>query len=266
MAKKNNEVAVLDSEMLLALKDAFPVEQGGFNRVILPRLGLVSQDKFEGKGKNAVLVKEAGQFFTEVQTEELDEEQKKIWDHKDIGTEVEGIILYQRKQLRMYDEATELYTSSPVYDSEDDIVPLFCEKKEVAKGTPAELKAKYMYTDKAGKTKSALEDNRILFVLVDGVVYQMNLRGSSMYSWLTYARKVAPPTVVTKFSSEAKEKGEIAWNQMTFSVARSINNDELGDVLARVQEIKTGIEAEKGYYAKADSEDAKAEKKWKEIG
>lgn len=255
MAKKETGVSVVDEKALAELKAAFPVEQG-VNRVFLPRLGLVSQDKFEGKGKNAKLIKEAGQFFKEVQTEELDENQKKIWEHEDLGLAIEGIILYQRKQLRMYDEATETYTSSPVYDNEDDVVPLFCEKKEVARGTPAELKALYQYKDKDDKTKSKLEDNRILYVLYDEEVYQLNLRGSSMYSWLTYARKVSPPTVVTTFGSEAKEKGSIEWNMMTFNVSRALNGKEVEEVLTKVREIKEGIDAEKQHYAsKREAED-----------
>lgn len=255
---KNQEVAVIDEQALAELKASFPVE-AGFNRVFLPRLGLVSQDKFEGKGKSAKLVKEAGQFYKEVQTDEVDEEGKKVWEHEDLGMAIDGIILYQRKQLRMFDEATEKYTSSPVYDSEDDVVPLFCDKKEVAKGTPAELKALYKFLDKDGKEKSKLEDNRILYVLFEGEVYQLNLRGSSMYSWLTYARKVSPPTVLTTFASEAKEKGSIAWNQMTFSPKRGITSDELGVVMSKVNDIKQGIEAEKNYYSRNSKADIDAE-------
>ena len=51
-------VKVLTDEQAAALLDAYPVEQS-FVRINLPRLGLVSQDKHEGRGKNAVLVAEA---------------------------------------------------------------------------------------------------------------------------------------------------------------------------------------------------------------
>lgn len=249
MSKKETELAVVDEKALAELRDSFPIDQG-FNRVWLPRLGLVSQDKFEGKGKAAKLVKEAGQFFKEVQTDELDENKKKIWTHEDLGLAIEGVILYQRKQLRLFDETEEVYTSSPIYDNEEDVVPLFKEKVQVAKGTPAELKALYQYKDKDNKVKSKLEDNRILYVLLDEVVYQLNLRGSSMYSWLAYSRKVSPPTVITTFGSEAKEKGSIEWNMMTFNPKRNLNAEEVIDVLNRVKEIKEGIEAEKSFYNK----------------
>jgi len=51
----------------------------------------------------------------------------------------------------MYDEKTEEYTSSPIYDNDDEVIPLWKDRKEVAKGTPKELKEKFHYTDKDGK-------------------------------------------------------------------------------------------------------------------
>ncbi len=249
MAKKEQGLAVVDEAALAELRAQFPME-AGFQRVLLPRLGMVSQDKFEGKGKAATLVKEAGMFFTEVQTDTLDESGKKTWIKTDLGTEVEGIILYQRKQLRYYDEATQSYTSSPVYDTDEDIVPLFKDRAEVARGTPSELKKAYEYTDpKDNKVKSNLEDNRILYVLCEDTIYQMGLHGSSMYAWLSYARKVTPPAVLTRFSSKARENGAISWNQTEFEVARLLTMEEVQDVLSKVSEIKGGIAAEKNYFA-----------------
>jgi hypothetical protein len=256
MTKKETGVAVVDQKSLEALKDMYPTEQG-FTRLLLPRLTMVSQDQTEGKGKAMKVVTEAGTFFTEKQsqdeTENEDGKMVKEWVKDEIGDSIEGVILFQRKQLKMYDEDTEKYTSSPIYDTEDETVVLFCDKKEVARGLPKDLKAKYQYTDKAGKVKSALEDNRILYILYEAEVYQMNLRGSSMYSFLTYSRKVLPPSVLTSFSSEAKEKGEIAWNQMTFEIKCALNAKEIADVIERVAGIKEGIAMEKGYYAQQNA-------------
>lgn len=244
----------IDEETFAILRESYPVEQGGGNKIFLPRLGMVSQDKVEetgtGRNKTIKVIAPAGEFFIENQTEEVDENGKRMWDRKELGDTIEGIILYQRKQLKMYDEKTEQYTSSPVYDDESEIVPLFCDKVEVAKGTPEELKAKYQYTADNGKTRSKLEDNRILYVLYDGEVYQMNLRGSSMYSFMTYARSVLVPSVITQFSSESKEKGTIAWNQMTFTAVRPLGQKEALDIAGRVQEIRSTVEAEKAQYSK----------------
>lgn len=251
MANKK-ETAVMNvasDEQLAILNSSFPKEEG-FKRTLLPRLGMFAQDKTEGKGKAMVVVNEAGTFYTETESEEENEDGKKVWEKKEIGTEIDVIILFQRKQLKYFDSSTETFTSSSVYDEEDEIIPLWCNKAEIAKGTPAELKARVEYQyEKDGKIKSKLEDNRILYVLYEGQLYQMNLRGSSMYSWMTYTRSVNPSTVLTHLSSEAKEKGSIAWNQMTFTKVRGIDGEEAGNVIANVSEIKDAIAQEKAFFA-----------------
>lgn len=249
MAKKETAVTKpLSEEQKSILKNSFPVEPG-FQRIQLPRLGMFSQDVTEGKGKNTKVVSEAGTFYTDKQTEDTDENGKKIWNKEELGTTISGVILFQRKQLKMYDGDTQLYTSSGVYDTDNDMLKLWCDKKEVASGTAKELKAKYEYKAEDGKTKSKLEENRILYVLFEGEIYQMNLRGSSMYSFLTYSRKVNPPQVVTRFSSEAKEKGTISWNMMTFEVDREITGAEFEQVVGHIESIKNGIAVEKAFFA-----------------
>ena len=247
-------VSQANETSLSELKNQYPIERG-FQRILLPRLSMASQDKYEGKGKTAKLIKEAGIFTIERQTDEEDDTGKKIWLKEELGNKVEGIVIYQRKQLRLYDEKTEMYTSSPIYDEDDQIIPLFCNKKEVVRGTPAELKAEYQYKDKAGKTKSKLEDNRILYFLKDDEIFQLSLRGSSMYSWMTFARKVLPPSVLIELSSEAMEKGQIKWNKMIFEVVKPLNTKEVTAILAKIKEIKEGIQEEKNYYAAVKQKD-----------
>lgn len=241
----------ITQDQLAALSQAMPVEPG-FKKIILPRLGFYSQDQIEGKGKNMKVTTEAGTFYFENQSEEVDENGKKIWAREEIGSSVEGIILFQRKQLKLYDEKTEKYTNSPIYDSEEEIVPLFCDKKEIKRGKPAELKESYKYTDKNGKTKSALEENRILYILIDEKLYQLNLRGSSMYSFFTYQRKTLVPSVVTKITSEPKEKGEINWNQMIFTAERQITETEAEKVISIINDTKLAIIQEKGNFKSDD--------------
>jgi len=250
MTKKTTDIVNIASEESLALlRQNFPQEQG-FTRALLPRLGMKSQDVTDGKGKAMKVITEAGTFYTELQSDEEDINGKKIWEKVELGTEIEGIIIYQRKALRCYDESTETYTSSPIFDTAEDVVPLFCNKAEVARGTMAELKARpeFQYV-KDGKTRSKLEDNKILYVLYDGQIYQMTLRGSSMYSYLTYVKTQNPSICITKFSSEAKEKGQIAWNQMSFNKVRDLSQEEAEDVIAKQQEIISGINQEKAYFA-----------------
>ena len=242
----NTQVSVTLTDDQRALLGQLTPQEQGYTRISLPRLGMYSQDKFEGKGKSAVLVKEAGMFYTEVPPTEKDGE----WTKQELGTQMEGIVLYHRKQLSYYDNATEKYTSSPIYDMPEDVIPLFLDGKEVQRGTPAELKAKYAYTDPDdGKVKSKLEDMRVLYILKDGQVYQMSLRGSSMWSFSKYAKSCLVSSVLTKFNSEAKENGSIAWNQMTFDALREITPEEASVVIDNLQKITTSIAEEKAYFA-----------------
>lgn len=260
MATKGKELTAAPSEESVALANAaFPIDSG-YQSTMLPRLGMESQDKYEGKGKSAELVKEAGMFFTEQSTDEKTEDGKTVWEKEKLGTDgIEVRIIYQRKQLREYDEATETFTSSPVYDTDDEIVPLFANKAEIARGTPAELKKMYEYADKkSGKTKSSLEDNRILYVLYEGVLYQMNLRGSSMYSFMTFSRKARPgvATSLIKLTSSSQENGAVEWNRMEFEVVRALNQAEVDEVTSMQKELMEEIKERKAQFADRDVADA----------
>ena len=253
MTKQTKAIALAPTEQELAeLKSMFPVVDG-FTRISLPRISFISQDKTEGKGKAMKVVAEAGTFLTEKEGEEVDEDDKKIWEKEEIGTSFDGIIVYQRKQLKMYDANTETFTSSPIYDNDDDIIPLFSNKAEIDRGTPKELKKKYEFVDDNGKTKSKLEDNRILYILYNDELYQLNLRGSSMYAYMTFSKKYQPNTILTTFDSEAKEKGSIAWNQITYEKSRDLTGEEVARVIEVTRDLKYGIDSEKAFYASQTS-------------
>ena len=251
MAKKEETALTVSApaEVLAVIGDSFPVERG-FNKMFFPRLGFYSQDQVEGKGKAMKVTTEAGTFYLENQTDEVDPETgKRKWSKTEIGTEVEGIILYFRKQLKYYDGTS--FTSSPIYDTEDEVIPLFKDKAQVDKGTPEELRKREIYQGKtaAGKPTSKLEENKVLYILIDGQTYQMNVRGGSMYAFGAYKRLVMPPTVVTKITSESKENGAIAWNQMLFTSVRTITAEEAKKVQDQIDNIRTNVMAEKLAFA-----------------
>lgn len=221
---------------------------------MLPRLSFTSQDVMEGKGKNKKVVIAAGTFFTEHQTEETDENGKKVWEKTEIGDTLDAIIIYKRKQLRMYDEATEEYSSTPIFDTNEDIVPLFCKKKEVARGTVAQLKAMYAKKETNQKTgeeyvTSALKDNAILYVLIDGELYQLNTHGTSMRSFIDYSKSVLVASVMTTFNSEENKNGSTEWNKMIFKAKRQITAEELEMVVSNIKAIKDAVDGEKAYFA-----------------
>lgn len=265
MSKKETKaLAVATNEDLAVLDEMFPEPIAeGYNKKFLPRISYVSQDQIEttgtGKNKVATVTTPAGTFFEEKKSEEPTEDGKLKFDKIEIGEEIELQIIMARKQLRMYHADTEKYTSSPIYDTENDIVPIFYDKNEVARGTPKELQERYMTkTTMKGKPKSALEEERVLYVIYNGEMFTMNIRGTSMYAFLNYARKVNPRKVVTHITSEPKSSGEIEWNQMVFTNLRTINAEELNLVITLGKELQDAINEEKSYYASTSQETIKA--------
>lgn len=262
MTKQKKEVSLApSSETLAALRNEFPQEQNA-QHISLPRLSLVSQDVTEevkaGGKKQINIITEAGTFVEESKSEdEIDPESgKAVWVKTELGTEIEGIIVFQRRQLRFYDSANEMYTSSNVYDDKDEEVILFSGGKQVAKGFVKDLQAQYPQGKTlTGRPKPLLEESKVLYVLFNDQPYQMTIRGSSMYAYLDYARTVTPPEVVTQFSSEAKENGSIKWNQMTFKAVRHLNAGEAGKVLTIMRDTKAVIAAEKSQYAERSTQE-----------
>lgn len=238
--KKSTEVAnVLSEESSETLKQLYPVEQS-FSRILLPRITFLSQDKVEGKGKAMKVIAEAGTFISEKPNEAGE------WEKKELGKEIDVQIFYHRRQLRYWDAANESFINSPIYDDENDIVPLFQDKKQIDKGTQRELQAKY--PPKEGRKMSSLEDERILYVMYEGDMYQMNVKGGSKWAFLTYARSINPSAVLTTITIEDKKNGSISWNQMVFTQNRDITEDEAKDIIAKVTDIRTAINSEKAFY------------------
>jgi hypothetical protein len=269
MAAKKELMNVASDEQLAALAQELPQEPS-FKRVMLPRFGLQSQTKTEevGTGKNMKLniLARAGTFFTERETDEVtvreDGSESKVWEKTDFEDEVipEGIIFFKRYQLRYYDEAEEKYTSSPVFDSMDEQVVLFKDRKEVARGSVSELKALYPGVSKKGKPISKLNEEKILYVLIDDEVFQLNLHGSSMWAYDKYAARMPVAQVVTQFGSTAEEKGDIKWNKMSFTAKRKITGEEATRVLGLIAEIKSAISGEKEYFAGIENADSALDK------
>ncbi len=252
--KKEQEIAIVDQSLVEQAKANMPADTS-FNRVVLPRLSMFSMDQTEGKGKAMKVVAEAGTYYIERASDETDADGKKIYVKTEIGKNLQATVVYFRRQLSLYDEGTLKYTNSPIYDLDTDVVPLFSNKKEVARGTPKDLKKIYAYVDpKDGKTKSKLQDQKILYVLYEGEMYQMTLKGTSMYSWMTYSRSIIAPVLLTEFSSEEKENGSTEWNMCTFKTVRPLDNDEIQTVLSIQADIKSGIKAEKDYFASLNTD------------
>jgi hypothetical protein len=250
----SKELMNVASEQALSTLESFLPKDPGVPRIELPRFGMVSQDKTKevgsGKNKKIELVAAEGTFYIERKSKEpqIDETGKEFYPFETTylsEENPEGIIVCERKQLRYYDASDNTFTSSPIYDSDDEIVPLFKNREKVAAGVPAELKKNYLFTDDNGKVRSRLEDVRILYVLMGDELFQMNLRGTSLYSWRSYRRRVSPPTVVTRFGAEHNEKGQTKWSKLTFDIVRTVTQEEAEKVISIVGDIQQIISAQK---------------------
>lgn len=251
MAKKTNE---LTEEQLAILNEGFPVASENSNSLILPRLGMLSKDITEesgsGKLKKIKVVEAAGTFFIERDLGDVDEETgKKKWTREYIeGGEIEAVITYHRRQLRMYDSSLEKFYSTPIFDSADQIVPLYLDKQVVKKGTQADLQAMFPAVTLKGKPSSKLKEETILFVLYKDELFQCNISQSSKWEFKSYARKSNPASCVTLISSKEDTFGDNTFSKMTFTEKRKINGEEYDLIVDSQNVLKEKVESDKKFY------------------
>lgn len=243
----------LSKEQLAVLNDAFPVVENN-SRPSLPRFGMLSKDlteetKVGGKKKIEVL-QSAGTFYTEKDLGDVNDEGKKIWTKEYLGEgeDVDVIIAFHRKQLRLFDKSLAKFISSPIYDSKDQVIPLYLDKRQIAKGNQEELQALYPAMSEKGKKISKLKEEKILYVLFKGELYQMNLTQSSKYSFLDYAKRVNPSTVVTTLSSIEETNGSNTYRKVTFKNTRTINSAEFDGVMEHQSNLKVQVDSDAKYF------------------
>lgn len=243
MAKKGQELAVADDKQLQEVASVYHTEGKGLT-INFPRIGVMAQDDEDDKKFKA------GTFYIERKSDQTDKKTgKPIFEKEVIDDGVEVKIFYKRHQLKYFDGKN--FVNSPIYDLPDETIPLFSKGEEVHRGTPAELRAEYEYKDpQTKKTKTLLQDVRILYVLYEGEVYQMNMQGSHMYALLNYEKTVNPTTVVTELSSKEMSKGKNEWNVMTFTNQRKLTKAEADEVreaqislIEKISEQKAGFES-----------------------
>jgi len=249
--KETKEVANVVSDATLAMLNETVPQEATFQRVMLPRISFVAKDRTEGKGKSLKVTTEGGTFTINQKNEDGE------WEEKEIGKEIEVRMFYNRRQLRKWDNSAENFISSPLYDNDEDVVPLFQDKEEIDRGTQAELQAKY--PPEAGRKTSSLQDERVLYVVYNDEVYTLNVKGGSKYEFFNFAKKQNPATVVIKITSEEKTHGATTYYSMVFNAVRPITEDEARDTIVKANELKDAIAQEKAYYASPGVAEAKKE-------
>lgn len=270
MKKQTKELTKEQQEIL---DQSYPISEDT-NRLQLPRFGMLSKDIVEvsgtGKNKKIKVLEAAGTFFTERDLGETNEEGKKVWTKKFIEDEsVEGIVLFHRHQLRRYDASLEKFYSTPVYDSVNQILPLFLDKQIVQRGTEKELQSKYPKLSQKGKKTSDLKRYVILYILYAGEMYQLNLSVSSGWAFDAYKKKINPSTVITTIGSVEETFGDNTYRKMTFTNKRLINGDDEFDAVKENQsKLKEVVESDSKYLASQSAlqiENTKADAEFDEL-
>lgn len=265
MAKKETE---LSAEQLAILNESYPVSEES-NGLVLPRFGMLSKDITEstgsGKTKKISVIQAAGTFFTERDNGEINEEGKKVWTKTFLDGDSQDVtIIYHRRQLRMYDSSLEKFYSTPIYDTSDQVLPLYLDKQVVKRDTQEQLQAMFPSVTLKGKPSSKLKEDTILFVLYKGEMYQCNLSQSSKWEFKSYAKKLNPSSVITTLGSVEETFGDNTFRKMTFTEKRKIKPEEFDSVVENQGVLKEKVENDKKFFlapvsSKADEEFDKIE-------
>lgn len=253
MAKKE-----LSKEQLEVLNNAYPVEEGS-NRTQLPRFGMLSKDIVEesgsGKNKKINVIEAAGTFYIERDLGEVNAEGKKVWTKEYLkGETVDVIIAYHRRQLRKYDSSLEKFISSPIFDTADQVIPLYLDKQVIKRGTQAQLQSMYPALTQKGKPTSDLKEETILFVIYKDELYQMNISQSSKWEFMSYKKGINPSSVITTLGSTEETFGKNTYRKLTFKNKRLIDSDEFEIVRNSQDSIKESVEADKKLYLKSQAD------------
>lgn len=258
MSKQTQELTTeLQGESLLPKENTFV-------RRTFPRISFTSQDVTEGKGKAMKVITEAGTFFTEKPTDETDEKGKKVWEKKEIGSELEGVIFFTRKKLSYYDQPNNKFFTSSYYDQDTDLIPLWSDGKKVAEGTKKELQAPYYYIKEDGKQACRLKENKVLYVWYEGEVYELTVGGTSMFEYSSYYKtwNGEPNKNMTKMTSVGMENGAISWNKILYTRTRQLNQDEWDITRNLAASMLQGIAEEKAYFSSMNTDVPSSEPIW----
>lgn len=246
---KNKEVTVLSQEELAVLDESYPVSEGS-SRLSLPKFGMLAKDvtKETGTGKNKKIevIQASGTFYTEKDEGETNEEGKNVWTKNYLDGETLDVqVVYHRYQLRFYDKGLEKFISSPIYDTADQVLPLFLDKREIARGTEKELQALYPAKTAKGKPTSDLKKMTILYVIYEGEMHQFNLSVSSGWEFGKYKDKRNPSKFITTLSSTEETFGVNTFRKTLFNVARPLaTQEELEEVKSFQDTVKTVVESD----------------------
>lgn len=229
------------------LRESYPQHAGDdYQKTFLPQI------RFKAKAvldDNDVVVTKAGTFVNVIRDEEKNADGKYEYTEEAIGTSLKDVsVVFERYRLSFYDAPDNSYISSPLFDDKDnEVVKLFGGGKEIASGTVKELQEPYM-VEENGKRRSALKLQKVLYVVVDGVLHEMALSVGNGFAWSNFKRTCEVSLVKFTIDSKKTEYGGNKYNEMTFTVGDYLTEEEALANLKLIQDIKASIAAEKAYY------------------
>jgi len=249
----SNELTITEGSALEALKNSYPQHtEDSYVKVVLPQIRFKAKAVLDDAGEAVIL--KAGTFVLVKRSDEKDEHDKYTYEETPIGSSVTADVLYERYRLSYYDSANNAYVSSPVFDDTKEIVKLFSGGKEYASGTVAELQAMPEFTiEEDGKKKCKLQLQKVLYMVYNGELHEMTLSLSNGFAWRKYKQENMVPLVHTVFDSKKTEHGGNKYNELTYAVGGYLTEEEAQANLTLVNDIKTGIEAEKAFFGKAQA-------------
>lgn len=247
--------------------DSYLPKENTFIRKTFPRISFTSQDKTEGKGKTMTVTEEAGTFFLEKPTDETDDKNKKIWSHVEIGKSLEGVIFFTRKKLSYYDQPNNAFISSSYFDQDNDEIVLWSAGKQIGKGNKESLQKLYREEIKDPKdpTKKKivnnLAENKVLYVWYKDEVYELTVKGTSMYSYSSYYKDCngEPNKNLTLMTPEDCENGSISWSKIIYKRVRQLSQSEWDITRTLAREMIEGIQEEKKYFSSLNTDVPKEE-------
>lgn len=250
---KNKE---LTAQQIAELNEAYPVSDDSA-RSLLPRFGMLSKDITEetgtGKKKTIKVVESAGTFYIEKDKGEIGKDGKKKWTREYIGEKVDVIIAFHRRQLRLFDASLKKFISSPIFDSKDQVIPLYLDKRVIAMGTQEALQNIPAYKTKTekGKDSSKLKEEAILYVIYKEELYQFNISQSSKWVFSDYKKGLNPSTVLTTLGSVEDKFGTNTFRKVTFTSKGLIDQDEFELVKEYQGNLATQVKTDAKNFLKA---------------
>ncbi len=246
-------LTVTGGSALEALRASYPQHaEDSYVKVTLPQIRFKAKAVLDEAQENVVL--KAGTFVLVKRSEEKDANDKYTFEEAPIGMSVTADVLYERYRLSYYDSANNAYVSSPVFDDTKEVIKLFSGGKEYASGTVAELQAMPEFTiEEDGKKKCKLQLQKVLYMVYNGELHEMTLSLSNGFAWRKYKQENMVPLVHTVFDSKKTEHGGNKYNELTYTVGGYLTEEEALENLTLVNEIKSGIEAEKAFFGKAQA-------------